>query len=305
MRLAHISDLHLCSKYKRENITNTIRLIKHALDNGTQHFVFTGDISDNANENDFVLFKDILKKFNLFSADKSTIIIGNHDIFGGPQTAQDLLKFPEKCSKIDYHQRVYTFVEHFKELFEGTRRSTEEMFFPFVKVLDKIALIGINTIDTYSKLKNPFASNGHVSKPQRKALRQLLIDPGIKDKTKIILSHHHFYRKNISSSSSEDSLWDKIESFTMKLRGKKKLIKLFEQSKVKLVMHGHSHEMREYKRKEIIFLNAGASVDDHAGRRVSLFLIDVFPNIITTELNTVKGIVPSRQTFSYAPKFLS
>lgn len=305
MRLAHISDLHLCTKYKRENISRVETLIRHALENGAQHFVFTGDISDNANENDFIIFKEILKKFDIYSSNKTTLVIGNHDIFGGPQTAQDLLKFPEKCSNTDYHQRVYNFVAHFKELFNGTYRLSEEIFFPFVKVLDKIALIGINTIDVYSKLKNPFASNGHVSKAQRKAFGQLLFNHDLKDKIKVVLAHHHFYRKNVSSSSSKDSLWDKIESFTMKLRGKKKLIKLFAENNVKLVLHGHSHEMREYKRKEIKFLNAGASVDAYSSGNARLYLIDVFQNIISAELYVLEEVKTSTASHSYAPKFLS
>jgi predicted phosphodiesterase len=111
--------------------------------------------------------------------------------------------------------------------------------------------------------------------------------PEFKDKTKIVLAHHHFYKKNVSSSSSEKTLWDKIEHFTMKLRGKKKLFKLFVENDVKLVLHGHSHEMREYKRKEITFLNAGASVETHSEGKPSLFLVDVFPGAITTELSIV------------------
>jgi 3',5'-cyclic AMP phosphodiesterase CpdA len=289
MRIAHLSDIHLCTKYKRENIAKTKRLIKHALNNGAQHFVITGDISDNANEDDFQILREILKRHNLFSSDKTTITIGNHDIFGGPQTANDLLRFPNKCFRTDYHEKIYKFIENFRELFEGTIRRTEEVFFPFLKVLDKVVLIGLNTIDTYSKLKNPFASNGHVSNNQRDIFSQLLFNPAYKNKAKVVLSHHHFYEKNISSSSSENSLWDKVERFTMKLRGKKKLIRLFNDNDVKLVLHGHSHEMFEYNREGITFLNAGASVDNGHKNDCALYLIDVFPNLIQTELIAIKN----------------
>ncbi len=257
------------------------------MDNGAEHLVITGDISDNANDADFVIFRDILQQFNLLRPDKATIIVGNHDIFGGPQTAEDVYKFPQKCSNTDYHRKLYRFIEHFRELFENTYRPTEEVFFPFVKVLDNILLIGLNTIDHYSKLKNPFASNGHVSKTQRKLFSQLLHRPEFKDKTKVVLAHHHFYKKDVSSTSSEKTLWEKIEHFTMKLRGKKKLLKLFHENDVKLVMHGHSHEMMEYTRKGITFLNAGASVQSTAGQETAIYLIDIFPDLIQTNLGLV------------------
>ncbi len=289
MRIAHISDLHLCMKFKRHNILNTIKLIRHALNNGAEHLVITGDISDNANDADFVIFRDILKQFNLLRPDKATIIVGNHDIFGGPQTAEDVYKFPQKCANTDYHRKLYRFIEHFRELFENTYRPTEEVFFPFVKVLDNILLIGLNTIDHYSKLKNPFASNGHVSKTQRKLFSQLLHRPEFKDKTKVVLAHHHFYKKDASTSSSEKTLWDKIEHFTMKLRGKKKLLKLFTENNVKLVLHGHSHEMMEYTRKGITFLNAGASIDSAVEPKTATYLIDIFPNLIKTNLSSVEA----------------
>lgn len=287
MRIAHISDLHLCTNFKRQNILNTIKLIRHALDNGAEHLIITGDISDNADDADFIIFRDILKQFNLLRTDKATIVVGNHDIYGGPQTAEDVYKFPQKCASTDYHRKLYRFVQHFRELFENTHRPTEEMFFPFVKVLDKVLLIGLNTIDLYSKLKNPFASNGHVSKTQRKLFSQLLHLPELKNKTKIVLAHHHFYKKNVISTSSRKTLWDKIEHFTMKLRGKKKLLNLFHENDVKLVLHGHSHEMMEYYRKGITLLNAGASVDSAVEPNSKTFLIDIFQSKMRINLSSI------------------
>jgi 3',5'-cyclic-AMP phosphodiesterase len=312
MRIAHLSDLHLCSRFKRENISKTSKLIRYALNNGAEHFVVTGDISDNANSTDFNAFRNILKKFGLFSSDKTTIVVGNHDIFGGPQAAADLIKFPRKCINTDYNRKVYNFVNHFKELFENTYRQTDEVFFPFVKVLDKVVLIGLNTIDFYSRLKNPFASNGHVSKIQRKHFSQLLFNSDFKDKVKVVLAHHHFYKSNESAQSSEESLWGRIENYTMKLRGKKKLIKLFLENNIKLVMHGHSHEMREYERDEITFLNAGGSVDNNTNSDASLFLVDLYPAAIQSELCFIKtkepgtsGAIRGLATIELSPKTMA
>ena len=285
MRIAHISDLHLCGQHKKNNIEKTDRLIRHALDNGVQHLVITGDISDNADENDFLVFKEILRKYNMLSSEKTTIVIGNHDIFGGPQTAQDVLNFPSKCILVDYHEKVLKFVNHFKELFVNAVFPHEEMFFPFLKEFKDTLLIGLNSIDHYSRLKNSFASNGKVSNQQIKALKRLLTAPEFKDKVKIVLIHHHFYKKNMPAKSSENTLWNKIENFTMKLRGKKKLIRLFIKNNVKLVLHGHSHDMVDYYRKGIRFINAGGSIDNESSTELSLYIIDAFPFDISVTLS--------------------
>lgn len=285
MRIAHISDLHLCIKHKKENISKIKKLIQHALDNGAQHFVITGDISDNADEKDFVIFKEILKKFDLLNSDKTTIVIGNHDIFGGPQTAQDVLNFPTKCMNTNYNEKVAKFIDNFKELFENTIRPPDELFFPFAKEFKNVLLVGLNSNAEYSRFKNPFASNGHVSKIQRQFLKTILTKNEFKEKVKIILTHHHFYPKNVTSHSSEGTMWNKIENYTMKLRGKKKLLKLFLESNVKLVLHGHSHEMKEYFREGIRFINSGGSVDNNLKDEASLFLIDAFPFEITAEIS--------------------
>ena len=282
MRIAHLSDLHLCSNFKKSNIAKIKGLIEHALENGAQHFVFTGDISDNAEEKELIQFRDLLQSFSLLHSEKSSIVIGNHDIFGGPQTAQDVLNFPFKCLNVSYKEKVMRFAGHFHELFENTIRPHEEVFFPFIKELKNIVLVGLNSIDEYSRIKNPFASNGRISKANRNIIGSYLTRPKFNDKVKIVLIHHHFYQKSEISTSSENTLWNKIENYTMKLRGKKKLLNLFSENNVKLVLHGHSHEMREYFRKKIRFVNAGACTEE---KQASYFMIDAFPFDISINLH--------------------
>ncbi|MHB8930652.1 MAG: metallophosphoesterase family protein [Melioribacteraceae bacterium] len=284
MRIAHISDLHICGKHKRENISKVKKLIQHALENGAQHFVITGDISDNADEKDFNVFKEVLKKFDLYRSDKTTIVIGNHDIFGGPQTAQDVFNFPAKCMNTNYHEKIAKFVDHFKELFENTIRPHDELYFPFAKVFKDVLFVGLNTNAEYSRFKNPFASNGQVLKVQRQFLKMILLKKEFDEKVKIVLTHHHFYPKNVASHSSEGTLWNKIENYTMKLRGKKKLMKTFIEHDVKLVLHGHSHEMKEYYREGIRFVNSGGAVENHMKDSIGMFLINAFPFEISTDV---------------------
>lgn len=284
MRIAHLSDLHLCSNFKKSNIDVIKELVEHALNNGAQHFVFTGDITDNAKEKEFLSFRELLKKYDLLHSDKSSIVIGNHDIFGGPQTANDVVNFPFKCLNIDYNSKVSQFASHFRELFDNTIRQHNDVYFPFAKEFKSVVLFGLNSIDEYSRFKNPFASNGKINKTSRLIAQNFLSLPKFKDKVKIVLVHHHFYQRSEESKSSESNLWNKIESFTMKLRGKKKIINMFSENNVKLVLHGHSHEMREYIRDNIKFVNAGATNEES---KPSYYLIDAFPFELDISLQSI------------------
>ena len=288
MKIAHLSDLHLCSKFKQDNIVKTKKLIKYALDQGADHFVITGDISDNAQEKDFLSLRKILETYKLLSSDKTSIIIGNHDIFGGVQTAHDIINFPAKCANTNYKEKVTKFLKYFEELFENAFFASNESPFPYAKILGDVVLFGINSIDKYSKLKNPFAANGHVSKTERKSLKNILSDERFLDKTKIAMLHHHFYKNNVPGKSSENSLWNSIENFTMKLRGKKKLLNIFIENGVGLVLHGHSHEIKEYNRKGIKFLNAGGSVDNNTVGEAGLFMIEINGSALKINFDLLK-----------------
>jgi predicted phosphodiesterase len=211
-----------------------------------------------------MIFRKLLIKYNLLHPDKTSVVIGNHDIFGGVQTALDVIEFPKKCKNTNYEERIDKFAHYFKELFANAIFADENMIFPFVKILGDHALFGMNSIEKYSRLKNPFASSGKIPEEQLNLLRKLSGDERVSKLKKLLMIHHHFYKKNVESTSSENGLWNKIETFTMKLKKKKNIMKQLQSVGIDLVLHGHSHEMKEYNRKGIKFLNAGASIDNNS-----------------------------------------
>ena len=279
MKIAHISDLHISSNFKRYNIRKTKRILKYCNEQNFDHLVITGDISDNCDEKDFLILRNILSNFNLLDSRKVTITIGNHDIYGGVQTAIDI--------STNYDEKVKNFVYHFKELFEGSIFPNPKKVFPFVKIIDDAAIFVINSIDTYSRLKNPFASNGKVHSEDFDSIKTLLELELIKDKRKIIAVHHHFYKNNVETKSSQSNLWNRIEGYALKLRGKKKLLNLFNNNNVEMVLHGHSHELKEYFRKGIRFINAGATIDNNDNTRTHLYLINLLKDRISVQLKTI------------------
>ncbi|MCB9207617.1 MAG: metallophosphoesterase [Ignavibacteriales bacterium] len=262
MIIKHLSDLHINPYYNKVNFEKTKFVLENIVNSEFDHLIITGDIAHDADKESFLLVKDLLKEYNLLDSSKTTITIGNHDIFGGVYTVKDLIKFPEKCKKTNFESKVIEFVNYFEELFIDCYFPQDNRFFPFVKFIDSYALISINTNDVYSSLKNPFASNGKVNDYDFKIIKTLFEENRIKDKSKIILSHHHFNKNDYETKSSSNEIWNKIEGYTLKLRGKKKLLKLFAENKVTAVLHGHNHENKYYERMGINFFNSGGSIDN-------------------------------------------
>lgn len=304
MKIAHISDLHFSRSYKSNNIRKTKRLIKYCIEQGFDHLVITGDISDNSDEKDFLILRNILNNFNLLDSGKVSLTIGNHDIFGGVQTANDIVNFPSKCLKINYDQKVKKFVSFFSELFESAVFPNPDKIFPYAKIIGDVAIIGINSIRHYSRIKNPFASNGKIYNDDFESIKAMLEFDSIKVRKKIVAVHHHFYKNSVEATSSQSNLWNRIEGYTLKLRGKKKLLKLFKENKVDLVLHGHSHELKEYERKGIKFVNAGASIDNTSPTEANVFFINILENELTVQLKTLPEINPSVPKEKEVPNFI-
>lgn len=260
MKIAHISDIHICSENKKNNINNLKTLLTHITGLNYDHIVITGDLTHNADQRDFKLLRQIFDSYGLLDTFKLSLTIGNHDIFGGIHYAEDIISFPEKCLKLDYDKKVKQFGKYFSEVFEKTFRPVGKIF-PYAKDLGDILIIGVNSIDKYSRLKNPFASNGHVSKDELSGLKEILSINEYKEKNKIVLIHHHF-NKFIKSNRNR-TIWERIETQTMKLRGKNKLIKLFDINKVSVVLHGHVHTIADYERDNVRFINAGGSFEGY------------------------------------------
>lgn len=284
MRIAHLSDLHFCGRYKKQNIVKTNKLLSRLAGLNIDHLVITGDISDNADERDFITLRKILQSFKLLRWDKTSVVIGNHDIFGGAQTAQDVIEFPKRCGLVDFNDKVEKFAFHFAELFENTVRLNENEIFPYAKEIGGIVFFGINSVDKYSRLKNPFAANGRVSKLQKENLKLLFNLYEFSAKKKVVLMHHHLYRKSEEKNEKRNSLWNNIENYTMKLRGKKKLLGTFAGNGVELILHGHYHEMKDYARKGIRIINSASSIDEESIDTASASIIDLGENGVDAEI---------------------
>lgn len=260
MLIAHISDLHLSSFFNDFIFKRVNYLLKKISERNVDHLIITGDITDNASEKDLETFRRMLAKSGFISGERLSILPGNHDIFGGVQKAEDIFTFPEKCNSVNYQKQVSTFLSYFPEAFDNCYYLSQKSFFPFAKKINNTLVVGLNSIAQYSKLKNPFGSNGEIDAAQFGELFEILKNSDSSIKNKIILIHHHFNKLKSESKSTFGSIWSGIEKQTMKLKGKRRLFNIFKEFNVDVVLHGHVHETKEYHRKDTRFLNAGATI---------------------------------------------
>ncbi len=305
MKIIHISDLHLDAVYKQENYHRTIQLLEYITETGFDHLVITGDITENSDKSALKLARRVFKKFGLLDSNKTTIIIGNHDIFGGVHLAEDVLNFPKKCKTTDYKQKVEDFSSAFFETYGNARTGSKKNTYPFVKEFDEFVLLGLNSIAEYSVLKNPFASNGAVSAEQTDAAEKMFSAGRYDGKRVITLIHHHLCKEPIKANPSESSMWQKIEKQTMKLRNKKSLIKFFKRINSGLVLHGHLHESAEYCRKGIKFLNGGGSVLDDNKAFLNVNRIEINSGGVLTSTESIRTDAREATPFFYGINSLS
>lgn len=287
--IAHIADLHLSAEHKRFNLRRARRLLDAVAGQNVDHVVVTGDIAADANRRDFEIAHRLFRSAGLTESGRLSVVIGNHDIFGGVHAAEDILSFPRRCREVDYARRVEEFRVQFHESFERCLFASDSNPFPFAKILGNIVLIGMNSVARYSKVKNPVGSNGEVGDGQLKRFRQLCEIPEIKRKRKLVLIHHHFNKSHPAGAGLLNSTWGVIERQTMKLRGKKALLELFREQGVELVLHGHVHTTVEYERKGIRFLNSGGALLGPPEAECAFHLIKVAPEGIEISRVSVPG----------------
>ena len=260
-RLVHISDPHLSRQFYREHLKSFKLLLKSILAAGCDHLVITGDIVSTGEEDDYYLAREILGTLDLLDSARLTVVPGNHDIFGGPHRAVDILSFPQYIRSVDYARHLELFQVAFGETLENVVSYGSESVFPFVKKVGPYSIIGLNSIPPWSVRENPLGTNGKLDECQRSGLFRMHGEVQFDRSIPIAAVHHHF--NDLQDESAGGSIWKRIESNTMRMRGRTKTLRVFESLGVRYVLHGHIHRNEIYQKNAITLLNgAGAVCDD-------------------------------------------
>jgi len=299
MQIAHISDLHLNTYYRDSHLKEIRSILQYCNDNSVDHLFITGDLTDNASEVNLNILKKSLTYYGYEKSNKLSVVIGNHDIFGGIQKAEEIFTFPDKCRKTDYNSKIKSFNQVFENSFEDCIYEGKSNLYPYAKIVGEALVIGINSNTEYSSISNPFASNGEVSIEQFAEIVKILNEFGNFVKYKIILIHHHFNKLKNDSGFSSAGLWQNIERQTMRLKKKKRLYTLFQENGIDLILHGHLHITQHYDKRNLKFLNAGGSVKslDHGKLKINLLTIN--KDAITTDIKKI--IIDSKKESKFFP----
>ncbi|MDP4200465.1 MAG: metallophosphoesterase [Bacteroidota bacterium] len=263
MRIAHLSDPHINLKYHPQHLPRLRRTLEDALRRGAEHIVITGDLTSNADARDLRTTRRLFEMLGIMRSSKLTIVPGNHDIYGGPQLADDVLAFPERCRICDTRERLAIFQEHFSELFADTI-TVGGLAYPFVKRLKHVAFMALNTVAEHSVIGNPFGSNGEIVKGHRQSIDHLgNFHAWRTARYRIVLMHHHLFRHRDlvrMGRQASSGLASTIELQTLKLHRKRRALGMFERIGANLLLHGHVHFTGQYDRNGLICLNSAGAV---------------------------------------------
>ncbi len=272
MRVCHLSDLHAGISKNHDNF------IEQTFDKLTRknfdHLIITGDLTNSASDEEFEFLNHIFDKYSLNDSNKLTVIPGNHDLYSpffkdfqsidhvtkDPGTMWKFLKFHFKYSQKRYIGEVNNFVKKFAPLFENVITVKDSIAgFPFVKFLSNdVAIIGIDSNDKASLLKNPACSTGEIRKKTLTALNEIFQKDEVKKRMKIVAMHHYLHPLDFMQSKIKNA---SIVKF-IQLYNRDSLITLLDKYNVDLVLHGHYHINTKYWAKEtrLPVLNGGASM---------------------------------------------
>ena len=236
-------------------------LLRAILDAGCDHIVISGDLVSTADPDDFYLAREVFANYGLLDSRLLTVVPGNHDIFGGPHRAVDVISFPQHIRSVDYRKNLDLFYDAFPETFVGAKHLLKDEVYPFIKQVGPFALVGLNSIPIWSFMHNPLGTNGIIEDQQLDALRTLNAQIEFGPSVPVVVVHHHF--NDLTDDSVEDGLWKTIESKTMRMKKRRRLLKVLGTVGVQYVLHGHIHRNEIYERNAIRLANgAGAVCDD-------------------------------------------
>lgn len=276
MKLAHISDIHVCDKKSASVFT---RVLDDALTRGADHFIISGDLINSGSDAEYELVTAVLKNFDLLNGERLSVIPGNHDLFGTvfsrvistgdlmkkkrliPSLLFDIMRYTRK----DYDRDLMKFNSYFSPVFNNALTAPDcHKNYPYAKILtDDTAVVCIDSNTPLALSDNLFASNGFINLT---GIKNLLSLPALAGKRIIPVLHHCLYDQGILKERH-----DRLFESSLKLHNRDEVVNFFTETGISLALHGHYHENEIYQTagNSLKVLNGGCG---YAGK---WFLIDI------------------------------
>lgn len=201
-KIIHLSDIHVghheCSK-RFLKIIDTISFLEQPAENYI--IVITGDIVDNANHVDNVDEAVFAIRLLEERGYRVLVVPGNHDY--GTGTWGDI-KFVEQFKRRYYKK------PHFS--------------YPKLDIIDELAFIGLDSTAEELHWHDSLLSEGELGRDQLKRLKDIIDQPEVAGRKKILYLHHHPFDYKLG----------------MQLKDRKELKKIIE-NKIDVILFGHYH----------------------------------------------------------------
>jgi len=263
MKIAHISDLHLYSHgaltlkhllgrrilgalnlfFMRKNQFSeevAVQAVKALIDAKVDHVVVTGDFTNLALEQEFLLAKKILEP--LWAYKRLTPVPGNHDYYASDAITE---------------QR---FERTFGELLW---RDGEERTWPVVKNLGNVVIVVLRSVF----LCPPGMGYGRIGVEQLQRLEKIL-EANRSNRTRTIVAlHHHLHDRGF------------VTEATGRLLDKSELLEVIRKYRPALVLHGHDHKpirwVIEGENRPIVACNGSVTMLKHYfSPRITFYSLD-------------------------------
>ena len=208
---------------------------------GVDHVAVTGDLTNLALEDEFAAARHLLDHDLGLPAERVTVIPGNHDVY----------------TRGSMHQR--RFAHYLGPYLRGDLPQVPVDHpagpFPFVRLRDSIALVGLAT----ALPSPPLCAYGQLGASQLASLRRLLHGPDLRDRFVVGLLHHPPFNPPSALQTLRNGLHDAA-----------KLRQCFD-ARPALLLHGHLHRRMVHREGSLTACGAtSASLlsehpDHHAG----------------------------------------
>jgi len=270
--IIHFSDLHIRNEAEKSTVDPTVKegvnhheVIKNLVGRAlygkyhNPHVVITGDITDTATPEAFSVTSSLLKP--LIDQNALTIVPGNHD---------------DPFTRFGRTRGLDLFNESFRHLFNRTQ-SSHPSGYPFVRLLDHVALIGLNSAHNTRRL----SATGSIGKEQLEYLGYILERPEIVQRFKVLMLHHHPYVLKKFDMLLDESVMELTDAEDLRdtIAGR-----------MDLVLFGHKHKRHILERKfDVPLWVCSSSTIEPDGKYYSFRVFEIFkPGRINHYTNKIR-----------------
>jgi len=255
IRIAHFSDFHI---HTAQELDRALKLVRHAISQGTDHIVITGDLGDAAEGRCGEQFWSGLKHLGWDPWDRVTYTLGNHDVFPLPgRLIPDKDNLPEFTRPTSNAIQVLEITES-SRIGDGCMPLVEGEEYPVGKVLaSDVVIVALDT--TRHGRYNPRRwGEGELPGSHMRAVTRFF-ELYHHARHRIIAMHHTPWHENLVGDRWLPQNFADPEP--------EAVVRWLEESGATLVLCGHIHcawsiEKRRFGREGLI-LRAGTAGGNH------------------------------------------